>query len=168
MSEKLNSSAAAAAGMPGPDPEIDLRVASKPAELEAHFEIRRQVFVEEHGLFEGTDRDAHDDEGVHIVACLNGQIVGAVRCYPEGDGIWYGGRLAVHPDFRKYDLGVRLVRKAVETMECTAGVTRFLAKIQIQNVRYFRRLGWIRLGETFLHRGVRHLMMEKILGRCAE
>ena len=168
MSEKLNSKAATAAGKPGPDLEIDLRVASEPAEIEAHFEIRRQVFVEEHGLFDGTDRDTHDDTGVHIIACLNRQIVGAVRCYPEGEGVWYGGRLAVHADFRKYDLGARLVRKAVETMEGTAGVTRFLAKIQIQNVHYFERLGWISLSEPFLHRGVRHQMMEKILGRGTE
>ena len=168
MLEKMNSSAFPAAGSPDPDPEIDLRVASKAIEIEAHFEIRRQVFVEEHGLFECTDRDVHDDEGIHIVACLNRQIVGAVRCYPEGDGVWYGGRLAVHPDFRKYDLGARLVRKAVETMECTIGITRFLAKIQIQNVRFFRRLGWISVGEQFLHLGVRHQMMEKILTRCPE
>jgi putative N-acetyltransferase (TIGR04045 family) len=168
MLEKLNNNASAAVESPGPDPKIDLRVASGAAEIEAHFKIRRQVFVEEHGLFEGTDRDTHDDEGIHIVACLSGKIVGAVRCYPEGEGVWYGGRLAVHPDFRKYDLGARLVRKAVETMECTAGVTRFLANIQIQNVRFFKRLGWIRIGEPFLYRGVRHQVMEKVLCRCAE
>ena len=168
MSEKLNSRAAAAAGKPDPDLELDLRVASEPAEIEAHFEIRRQVFVEEHGLFDGTDRDTHDDTGVHIIACLNRQIVGAVRCYPEGEGVWYGGRLAVHTDFRKYDLGARLVRKAVETMECTTGVTRFLANVQIQNVHYFERLGWISLGEPFLHRGMRHQVMEKILRQGAE
>ncbi len=168
MLEKMNSSASAATGRPGPDPEVDLRVASGAAEIAAHFEIRRQVFVEEHGLFEGSDRDAHDNEGIHIVACLNGQIVGAVRCYPAGEGVWYGGRLAVHPDFRKSNLGARLVRKAVETMECTAGVSRFIARIQIQNVRFFKRLGWISLGEHFLYRGVRHQMMEKLLERRAE
>ena len=168
MLEKLNSSASAKPGRPDPDPVIDLRVASGAAEIKAHFEIRRQVFVEEHGLFEGTDRDVHDDEGIHIVACLNGQIVGAVRCYPAGEGVWYGGRLAVHSDFRNSNLGACLVRKAVETMEFTAGVSRFLARIQIQNVRFFKRLGWINLGEQFLYRGVRHQMMEKTLGRCAE
>jgi putative N-acetyltransferase (TIGR04045 family) len=168
MLEKLNNNASAAFGGTDPDSEIDLRVASGVADLEAHFKIRRQVFVEEHGLFEGTDRDTHDDEGIHIVACLSGKIVGAVRCYPEGEGVWYGGRLAVHPDFRKYDLGARLVRKAVETMECTPDVTRFLANIQIQNVRFFKRLGWIRIGEPFVYRGVRHQVMEKVLSRCAE
>jgi putative N-acetyltransferase (TIGR04045 family) len=168
MLEKMNSGASEVVGRLDSDPHIDLRVASETAEIEAHFEIRRQVFVEEHGLFEGTDRDLHDNDGIHIVACLNGRIVGAVRCYPDEDGIWYGGRLAVHPDFRTCNLGARLVRKAVETMEHTEGVTRFLARIQIQNVRFFRRLGWISLGEHFLYRGVRHQMMEKILDRCAE
>ncbi len=146
-------------------PKLELRIASEPWELEAYFTIRHQVFVEEQGIFEDSDRDEHDEISIPIIACCDGRIAGVVRCYQESEGIWYGGRLAVHMDYRRYDLGTRLVQEAVETMKRHDDVDRFLAKVQIQNVRYFRRLGWFRVGEPFAYNGVRHQLMENPLDR---
>jgi putative N-acetyltransferase (TIGR04045 family) len=146
-------------------PSLEIRIASEPWEIEAYYRIRHQVFVEEQGVFKDSDRDEHDETGIPIIACCDGRIAGVVRCYPTSEGIWYGGRLAVHRDYRKYDIGTRLVRKAVETMERHEDVERFVANIQIQNVRFFRRLGWFRVGQPFLFNGIRHQMMEAPLDR---
>ena len=149
-------------------PEIEVRIATEPDEVEAHFELRHQVFVREQGIFPETDRDEHDENGILLIACRRGRIVGAVRCYPVTMNVWYGGRLAVHPDYRKYDIGVRLVRKAVETVMNDPGVKHFLATVQIQNVRFFKRLGWISIDQPFLMKGRRHQLMEKPLNRCSQ
>ena len=54
-----------------------------------------------------------------------------------------------------------------QTMEQRADVQKFMASIQIQNVRFFRRLGWETLGRRFVLKGVRHWMMVKPLERPA-
>ena len=148
-----------------PEREITLKSAETDEELSGYYELRRQVFVLEQGLFEGTDADAHDAQAIPIVALRGGKVIGVVRCYPDRGGTWFGGRLAVHPDHRAGALGARLVRRAVETVEARSDVRRFLAHVQSQNVGFFEWLGWMRLGEPFLLRGRKHQLMEWPLAR---
>ena len=54
-------------------------------------------------MFQDTDEDEHDDDAIHILAWVNGEIAGCVRCYRNRGDVWYGGRLAVLPKFRTRD-----------------------------------------------------------------
>jgi putative N-acetyltransferase (TIGR04045 family) len=156
---------------PGPidqraaDPRVELSVAQTPEMLAEYYRVRQEVFVHEQGIFQGSDQDEHDANAIPIIALVEGRVAGVVRCYPDKNGVWYGGRLAVRTDYRTgFNLGPQLVRKAVETMERRSGVTRFLATVQIQNVRFFQRLGWVRVGQSCMIQGRKHQLMEKILG----
>src|SRR5690242_21868154 len=89
---------------------LTCRAVTTRAERDAHFQIRRQVFVAEQGLLRGTsgmngingdlagtDRDGHDDDSApnHVVGLADDQICGTVRPCPVGaGGVWKGGRLA--------------------------------------------------------------------------
>ncbi len=146
------------------------RIVSKIAETEAerqgHFAVRRTVFVHEQGLFQDSDMDEHDDHAVHLVAIDQdtGLVVGAVRCYETEAGLWYGGRLAVLAEYR-YSVcavGPRLCKLA-EKVVIERGCRRFLAYIQHQNVRFFERLGWRKIGEPVEQYGVPHQLMEASL-----
>jgi len=152
--------------------EIELKVADSPEEIAAYFDIRRQVFVEEQQIFETTDVDVHDAVAIPILAVADGRAAGAVRCYPKRPNqacVWFGGRLAVHREHRtSCNIGALLVRKAVEVMEGRGDVVRFLATIQIQNVRFFKRLGWTCLGKPFMMNARKHQMMEIPLRRIAQ
>jgi radical SAM protein (TIGR04043 family)/putative N-acetyltransferase (TIGR04045 family) len=150
---------------PAPAPhEVELSIAGTAEQLAEYYQVRREIFVLEQGVFQDSDKDAHDDEGIPIIALVDGRVAGTVRCYPSGDGVWYGGRLAVRKDYRVgFDLGVLLVKKAVQIMEARKDVKRFLATIQIQNVRFFQRLGWSCLEESSLISGHKHQTMEKKL-----
>jgi len=120
--------------------------------------------VSEQGLFPITDRDAHDDQAIPIIAEVGGRLAGVVRCYRQHGGAWSGGRLAVRPEYRTgVNIGALLVRKAVELMRARPDVRRFLATVQFQNVRFFQRLGWRRLGKPFLLQGRKHQLMENKL-----
>ncbi|MDO5536231.1 MAG: MSMEG_0568 family radical SAM protein [Desulfovibrionaceae bacterium] len=141
---------------------VTITVARTPEDLAACHAVRQAVFVQEQGLFEEDDADSHDGDAIHILARVNGEPAGVVRCYRESGSIWYGGRLAVLRGYRS-GLGADLVRKAVETMQALGTVERFYAKVQIQNVRFFRRLHWVCVGEPFLYSGVRHQLMERPL-----
>ena len=96
---------------------LELMAAADAAALDGHFAVRHAVFVADQGLFEGTDRDAHDDDPatVHVVATVGGAIVGAVRLYPLAGSTWKGDRLAVLPEARVGTVGAELVRFAVRT-----------------------------------------------------
>ncbi len=152
---------------PAPDAStVELRLAEGPAELAAYFAVRRSVFSGEQQLFGGgSDVDRHDAAALPIVALAGGQVVGVVRCYPAGGGIWYGGRLAVLPAYRTGQVGALLVREAVARMQARGDVRRFLATIQLKNVGFFRRLGWVRVGRLVRLYGLQHQVMEHQLGR---
>jgi putative N-acetyltransferase (TIGR04045 family) len=141
-------------------PATSLGLALSADELAAHFAVRRQVFVEAQGLFAGTDRDRHDEaaDTVHVVARLDDEVVGAVRLYPLGDGLWKGDRLAVLPSVRDVRLGALLVQFAVRSAGERGG-SRMVAQVQVPNVRFFERLGWACDGPPAPYVGVMHQPM---------
>jgi putative N-acetyltransferase (TIGR04045 family) len=136
------------------------RLAAGPAELAAHFAVRRAVFVEAQALFEGDDRDDRDGEAstLHVVAVAGEEVVGTVRLYPLGGTLWKGDRLAVLPTARVHRLGGDLVRFAVFSAGERGG-TMMVAQVQVANVRFFERLGWVKDGDPALYRGVMHQPM---------
>ncbi|MGI5835292.1 MAG: MSMEG_0567/Sll0786 family nitrogen starvation N-acetyltransferase [Chloroflexota bacterium] len=144
-------------------PKIIYKIATTEEELKGYFAVRRAIFTEEQGLFATSDRDEHDDYAIHIVAVDQdtGAVIGAVRCYEAGGGVWYWGRLAVLKEYRRIAglVGCRLVRMAEDVVR-ERGCRRFLAFIQLQNVRFFRHLGWREVGEPELHYGQLHQEME--------
>jgi putative N-acetyltransferase (TIGR04045 family) len=143
------------------------RVAASRAELEAHFAVRRAIFVEAQALFAGDDRDGFDTSPgtLHAVGLVEGVVAGAVRLYALDDaGVWKGDRLAVLPDARARHLGAALVRFAVATAGERGGHT-MVAQIQLPNVRFFEHLGWQADGGAAEYHGVMHQPMAIALGR---
>jgi putative N-acetyltransferase (TIGR04045 family) len=124
--------------------EIVARVASEPWQLAGYRELRRAIFAEEQGLFEGSDFDEHDAHALPIVAesqiaGMSDRVVGVVRIFRSEPGTWYGGRLGVHREFRRFGaIGTALIATACSTAHAH-GCQRFLATVQQANVRYFER-----------------------------
>jgi putative N-acetyltransferase (TIGR04045 family) len=137
------------------------RLADGPEQLEAHFAVRRRVFVLDQALFTGTDKDDIDwtPGTLHVVGLADGAVVGAVRLYPlDDDGLWKGDRLAVLAEARVRRLGAELVRFAVATAGEQGGHT-MLAQIQLPNVHFFEHLGWHADGPPAPYHGVMHQPM---------
>ncbi|NJL19924.1 MAG: GNAT family N-acetyltransferase [Leptolyngbyaceae cyanobacterium SM1_3_5] len=135
------------------------KLATQPQEITAYFALRRAIFAEEQQLFSGDDSDEIDRIAYPIVALTSThQVVGVVRIYEVEPGIWYGGRLGTHRDFRKgWQIGKGLIHKAVTTAN-TWGCTQFLATVQLPNVRFFQRLHWESIEEITLCDRPHHLM----------
>lgn len=134
-----------------------------PAEIEMYRDLRRAAFVDEQGLFDGTDRDDLDDDPrtVVLVARVGATVVGGVRLAPVGArdiGWWTGSRLVVAPPARSArGVGSALVRAAAALAE-QLGVIRFDATVQTRSAVLFRRLGWEATGGCVIG-GVDHLRM---------
>lgn len=134
--------------------------ARRQEELEQALQIRNQVFVQEQGLFKQTDADPNDDRSTHLVAELEGRIIGTVRVFPnENKGHWIGGRLAIKKEHRHSGAGELLVREAVGYVK-KQGCRRFTAHIQKENVPFFSRLGWKAIGTVFEFHEKPHQLME--------
>ncbi len=139
------------------------KLALSPAELEAYFLLRQQIFCQEQGIFKTSDRDEHDSIAYPIIAVNDdNKVVGVVRIYETQPRLWYGGRLGVHPDYRRgARIGKGLIKKAVTTAN-TWGCDRFLATVQLSNVRFFRRLHWDSIEEMTICDRPHHLMEAKL------
>ncbi len=135
------------------------QLAKTPAEYQAYFALRHSIFVEEQGVFTDSDADDLDAIAYPIIATQASEVVGIVRIYEPEPRLWYGGRLGVHLDHRRAaQVGKGLIDKAVTTAN-TWGCDRFLATVQLQNVRFFQRLHWNSLEELDLC-GLTHHLME--------
>jgi putative N-acetyltransferase (TIGR04045 family) len=151
-------------------PSTELATSCRPvtgsAELAAHHRIRRAVFVTEQGLFQGSDRDPHDDDAatVHVLGFVDAEPAGTVRLYPVTGTLWHGDRLAVLPAFRRSRIGAQLVRLAV-ALGGEQGGTRMRARVQLPNVRFFVHLGWAPTAPPADHLGVPHQWMAIPLGQ---
>ncbi len=131
------------------DLPVSCLIAATRKELSIHHAIRQAVFVEEQEFFKGTDQDEHDQAPatVRVLGLYGPVAVGAVRLYPlDEPGVWKGDRLAVLPAFRRRGLGAPLVRFAV-WIAGERGGNLMVAQIQPQNVVFFERLGWYRVGD---------------------
>jgi putative N-acetyltransferase (TIGR04045 family) len=145
---------------PAPAASAVCRLVAGPAELAAHFAVRRRIFVDAQALFARDDRDAWDSlpQTLHAVA-VSDSIVGAVRLYPLAQhGIWKGDRLAVLPEARVHRLGGMLVEFAVRTAGALGG-SLMVAQVQVANVRFFEHLGWSADGRPAPYHGVMHQPM---------
>jgi putative N-acetyltransferase (TIGR04045 family) len=143
-------------------PLLSCRMALQADELALHHVIRHRVFVDEQGIFAGTDIDAHDGEAatIRVLGFAGPVAAGAVRLYPlePAAELWQGDRLAVVPAVRAHGLGIPLVRFAVATAARLGG-REMQAHIQPANVRFFERLGWERRGPVEIYVGLPHQPM---------
>jgi hypothetical protein len=167
---------------PPTPPDYVFKIAKEPLELEGYWDLRRSIFCDEQGIFQGTDRDAIDEGAIPIVcesliAGMEDSVVGCVRIDEREPGVWYGSRLGVAEGFRSVKrlspgvstrsqqpvyrglgaLGAGLIFKAVSTANAL-GCKEFLATVQHQNARFFQRLHWEPLGELELF-GLKHVKM---------
>ncbi|ELS04196.1 putative N-acetyltransferase, MSMEG_0567 N-terminal domain family [Xenococcus sp. PCC 7305] len=135
------------------------KLALSPTEIAAYFLLRQQIFCQEQGIFQTSDRDQNDARAYPIIAVNDEyKVVGVVRIYEPEPGLWYGGRLGVHQDFRRGGrIGKGLIKKAVTTAN-TWGCDRFLATVQLPNVKFFQRLHWTSLEEVTICDRPHHLM----------
>ena len=142
-----------------PSADIGIWRAAGP-DLTVHYSIRHQVFVLEQRVMRLTDIDLRDIEPstIHVLAARGARAAGTVRVYPLENGLWQGDRLAVLPSHRSSLIGAELVRFAVATAAANGGGW-MRAQIQLPNVRFFERLGWVRSGDPEPYCGFDHQPM---------
>ncbi|MER5434773.1 GNAT family N-acetyltransferase [Streptomyces sp. NPDC002588] len=150
-----------------------VRVAQDPADLEACFAVRKEVFVAEQGVPEDLEYDAYDTAAVHVLAVReDGVALGTGRLLygaeaaaaKTGGDLSVGslGRLAVTREARGLGVGVALVR-AVEEAARAHGLTAVDLHAQTQALGFYERLGYEAYGPEEMEAGIPHRSMRRSL-----
>ncbi|MFJ3333543.1 GNAT family N-acetyltransferase [Streptomyces sp. NPDC086766] len=149
-----------------------VRVAEDPADREACFAVRKQVFVAEQGVAEEIEYDAYDAVALHVLAVRDdGLPLGTGRLlYGEAAAVKTGGepsvgslgRLAVAREARGLGVGAALVR-AVEDAARARGLTAVDLHAQTHALGFYERLGYVAYGPEFPDAGIPHRAMRRSL-----
>ncbi|WP_228447009.1 GNAT family N-acetyltransferase [Streptomyces paludis] len=158
-----------APGAPSPYP-YTLRVATDPADIEACFAVRKEVFVVEQGVAEELEYDGRDTAALQVLAVRDdGLPLGTARLLygPEAADRTGGdpatgalGRLAVGRAARGLGIGAALVR-AVEDAARERGLTTVDLHAQSHALGFYERLGYTAYGPEFLDAGIAHRSMRR-------
>ncbi|WP_030680837.1 GNAT family N-acetyltransferase [Streptomyces cellulosae] len=149
-----------------------LRVAEDPADREACFAVRTEVFVGEQGVPEDIEYDAYDADAVHVLAVREdglplgtGRLLhGEAAAAKTGGDLSVGslGRLAVTKAARGLGVGAALVG-AIEEAARARGLTAVDLHAQTHALGFYERLAYVAYGPEFLDAGIPHRAMRRVL-----
>ncbi|WP_330457247.1 GNAT family N-acetyltransferase [Streptomyces sp. NBC_00820] len=149
-----------------------VRIAEDPADREACFAVRKEVFVAEQGVPEDLEYDAYDAGAVHVLAVReDGVPLGTGRLLhgeaaagqTGGDALAGSlGRLAVVKEARGLGVGVALVR-AIEDAARARGLTTVDLHAQTHALGFYERLGYEAYGPEYAEAGIPHQGMRRAL-----
>ncbi|MEU1052422.1 GNAT family N-acetyltransferase [Streptomyces sp. NPDC005876] len=153
-------------------PPYQVRVAEDPADRDACFAVRKDVFVAEQGVPEDIEYDAHDAGAVHVLAVgEDGVPLGTGRLLygaeaagkTGGDpGVGSLGRLAVTRAARGLGVGAALVR-AIEEAARARGLAAVDLHAQTHALGFYEKLGYEAYGPEFPDAGIPHRAMRRAL-----
>ncbi|NUQ97782.1 MAG: GNAT family N-acetyltransferase [Streptomyces sp.] len=149
-----------------------VRVAEDPADREACFAVRKEVFVGEQGVPEDVEYDAYDAVAVHVLAVREdgvplgtGRLLhGEAAAAKVGGDLTVGslGRLAVAKEARGLGVGIALVR-AIEDAARARGLAAVDLHAQTHALGFYERLGYEAYGPEYPEAGIPHRAMRRAL-----
>ncbi|MFF3963283.1 GNAT family N-acetyltransferase [Streptomyces griseorubiginosus] len=153
-------------------PAYEVRVAEDPADREACFTVRKEVFVGEQGVPEDVEYDAYDAVALHVLAVREdgvplgtGRLLfGEAAAGKTGGDASVGslGRLAVTQAARGLGVGAALVR-AIEDAARARGLAAVDLHAQTHALGFYERLGYVAYGPEFPDAGIAHRAMRRVL-----
>jgi predicted GNAT family N-acyltransferase len=149
-----------------------VRIAEDPADREACFTVRKEVFVREQGVPEDIEYDAYDAGAVHVLAVREdgvplgtGRLLSGEAAAAKNGGdpsVGSLGRLAVTREARGLGVGAALVR-AIEEAAHARGLAAVDLHAQTHALGFYERLGYVVYGPEFPDAGIPHRAMRRSL-----
>lgn len=120
--------------------------------------VRRQVFIEEQNVPENEEWDEVDIEASHLLALVDGRVVGTLRFHADGDWL-HVGRVSVLPECRGMDVGRQLMLTCLGEA-LNRGFSRSYLHSQTDKAGFYRKFGYREKGGEFMESGISHVRME--------
>ncbi len=116
---------------------------------------RPAVFVREQGIAEDLEWDSMDPACVHCVAFAGDLPVGTGRLLPDA----HIGRMAVLADWRRHRVGAMILDRLIDVGRAR-GDRCFRLNAQQYVTGFYRRRGFVEMGEPFMEAGIAHRAMQ--------
>jgi predicted GNAT family N-acyltransferase len=144
-------------------PEVEVRWAASPTELEGAIAVREQVFCVEQGVSREEELDGLDGDASHIVALAPGgtEVIGTTRLRIGGSQARVG-RVAVTREWRERGIASQMLELALERARDRGCESARLAA-QIQATGVYQRAGFAVESEPFEEAGIAHVWMGRSL-----
>ena len=125
-------------------------------------DLRYEVYVHEQKVPVELEIDEHDEQALHLVALLGGQVVGTARLV-QGEDHLRVGRMAVKKPLRQKGVGSRLLEIALDFAR-QGGYQKVVLDSQVRAVKFYERYGFMPEGDFFDDAGIPHVRMVLTLG----
>ena len=132
------------------------------APLEAVYEIRDEVFVDEQALTDDARTDPDDDRSFHYLALLDEQPVGIGRLTMfgrEAQVAW----VAVRQPYRQHGIGKAIMLAIIERA-IIERASQVILNAQTHAIDFYTALGFEVVGGEFFMSGIGHQVMIKRMG----
>lgn len=120
--------------------------------------LRRNVFIGEQGVPPEEEFDHYDLTASHIVALLDGSVVGTLRILFLDEHAKFG-RVAVSAAARGRGIATAMMRFAMDHAK-SRGETRFYLTAQSDKLALYEKLGYVAFGDEFQDGGMPHFAMK--------
>ena len=142
-------------------PQASVRSVETDADLRAALTLRFAVFVGEQGVPQELEHDAADANAAHVIAELDGAVIGTGRLV-EVDGDALLGRIAVLPPHRRQGVASLLIA-ALEREAQRRGFSEVSLHAQTYVQELYTKNGYAVFGAPFVEAGIDHVSMIKSL-----
>ncbi len=141
---------------------LSYKLISSDAELEAAFNVRRRVFIEEQGIPEEIELDEYDRVATHIVVRDGDKVIATARVQFPADGLAKIERMAVLENFRRRGIGKEIISFLSQELR-KRKVEQVVLHAQYAVIDFYRSCGFEETGEPFPEAGIKHIKMQKRL-----
>ena len=131
-------------------------------ELQAAFEVRREVFAGEQRISEDLVFDKHDRKALHMVVKDGEKVIGSARVQFLTDNQAKLERMAILKRYRRRGIG-REMLLFLDAVWKDKQVQQVIINAEFEVVPFYKLCGFDEFGSPFRETGVKHIKMCKRL-----
>ncbi|MFC6274398.1 GNAT family N-acetyltransferase [Levilactobacillus tangyuanensis] len=121
--------------------------------------IRKAVFINEQGIDPKLELDGTDEDKMHYVGYVADEPVTTARLDMLAGNRLKIQRVATVADARKKGYAGTLIQQIIHDAEAS-GVAHIELDAQVTALDFYRQLGFVPVGETFMEAGIEHQTAE--------
>lgn len=137
-----------------PTPTLDIQTIEWWQAKTLALPLRMEVFVHEQGVDEAEEVDKYDDFSIHLIAIINGEIVGTGRLTPQGQL----GRIAVKKTHRRHGIGKAITRALINCAR-ERGLQHVTLLSQFHAIPLYESCGFVAEDGIVMDAGIEHKKM---------
>lgn len=140
------------------DATISIVTAVEPNARQQAFAVREAVFVIEQKVPLAQEFDDLDESSEHLLALIDGRVVGTTRLRMIDENISKIERVAVLEEARGFGVGAALIDAALARLR-DRGCAEIKLHAQTHALGFYERFGFVAFGEAFDEDGIAHRAM---------